>query len=173
MKPALAALVLTLLSACTKATVYDHGVPNLSLVAPGLYRSGEPSTPEAWAYVKSLGVKQVVKLNFEREGSDDGARQAGLEVLYVPIQPEGDKDVFDNLKNTFVKPSETDLRTALYYLESGTLVHCTHGQDRTGLVVGLYRLKHGASKEAAYKEMLEHGFHPELHGLHEYWEHAR
>jgi protein tyrosine/serine phosphatase len=49
-------------------------------------------------------------------------------------------------------------------------VHCTHGQDRTGLIIGLYRLNEGWTKDAAYKEMLVHHFHSSLHGLHEYWE---
>jgi tyrosine-protein phosphatase SIW14 len=50
-------------------------------------------------------------------------------------------------------------------------VHCTHGQDRTGLVVGLYRTIHdGWTKTDAYREMLQLGFHPELRGLREFWE---
>ncbi len=50
-------------------------------------------------------------------------------------------------------------------------VHCTHGQDRTGLVVGVYRVLHdGRTKDDAYQEMIHHNFHPDLHGLHEFWE---
>jgi protein tyrosine/serine phosphatase len=53
----------------------------------------------------------------------------------------------------------------------GVLVHCTHGQDRTGWVVGAYRvLYEGVSKSVAYDEMLKHNFHEVLHGLHEAWE---
>ena len=55
----------------------------------------------------------------------------------------------------------------------GTFVHCSHGQDRTGLLVGLYRLKQGWAKTNAYTEMLTNGFHPALHGLHEFWENAK
>ena len=53
----------------------------------------------------------------------------------------------------------------------GTFVHCEHGQDRTGLIVALYRVKvNGWDKPKSEKEMLALGFHKELHGLWEYWE---
>jgi protein tyrosine/serine phosphatase len=157
-------------------TVYTHGVPNLVQVEPGLWRSGQPTTPEAWAYLRRLGISNVIKLNFESEGSDDGAGAAGIAVFRAPLQPEGDQDVFDNISNTFKKPDKGHIDYALIHLgqfrdpNGGVLVHCTHGQDRTGLIIGLYRLNEGWTKDAAYKEMLVHHFHSSLHGLHEYWE---
>jgi len=126
-----------------------------------------------WAHLKALGITQVVKLNFASEGSDDGAAAAGLQVIVLSIQPEGDQDVFDDVKDTFVQPNKQALAAAVTAMQSGaiTLVHCTHGQDRTGTAVGLWRVMCcGWNKDAAYEEMLEHGFHLELHGLHEFWE---
>lgn len=47
-----------------------------------------------------------------------------------------------------------------------TYVHCERGQDRTGLIVGVYRVKvEHWTKADAYQEMLKHGFHPILRGL--------
>ena len=51
----------------------------------------------------------------------------------------------------------------------GTFVHCAHGQDRTGLVVAVYRVRHGWTKAQAQAEMLRLGFHPTLLGLWQSW----
>src|SRR5262249_21361082 len=85
----------------------------------------------------------------------------------VSIQPEGDKDVFDNFTNTFVRPDMSKLIEAEQVIAEGggVLVHCTHGQDRTGLVIGIHRVMHDhIGKDEAYSEMLKNHFHPELQG---------
>lgn len=158
---------------CTP-TAYTHGIPNLAQVdgASNVWRGGQPTTADGWAYLKSLGIKRVVKLNFEpTEGSDDGARAIGLEVHVHSIQPEGDVDVWDEVLGTFVRPSRDIIALALEELALGdAFVHCTHGQDRTGLVVGEFRVqRQGWSRDDAWSEMIAHGFHPELVGLTSYW----
>lgn len=163
-------LVVLLSVTCAKSPPLVLGVPNLSEVSPGVWRSAQPENAAEWRAVAALGVRTVIKLNFEDEGSDDPARALGLEVHDLGIEPAGDQDVFDN---TFRRPdmSRVDEAVRLLLRGGGVLVHCTHGQDRTGLVVGIYRLEHdGWYKERAYDEMLAMGFHPELHGLHETWE---
>jgi protein tyrosine/serine phosphatase len=167
-----ALLAVAALFGCSPA-VYTHGIPNLVQVEPRIWRSGQPTTAEQWQYLKSIGITRVVKLNFQSEGSDYGATAAGMTVHILSIQPEGDKDIFDNILNTFVKPDPArlvEIETAIE-LGGGVLVHCTHGQDRTGLAIGRYRVLYdGWSKDAAYAEMLANNFHPSLHGLHESWE---
>lgn len=141
-------------------------VANFYEVDPGVFRSAQPTTPEAWAYIKSRGVRTIVKLNDDSEGSDAGAEALGLEVVRVSIPPKGD------LVGVFERPDPSKLVVAIAALERGeVLVHCTHGQDRTGLVVGLYRVLHDHRKKSeAYREMRAHGFHPELLGLLDTWE---
>jgi protein tyrosine/serine phosphatase len=168
----LSALWLLLASACS-STTYQHGVPNLVQVRPGLWRSGQPISLDDWKYLQNLGVKHVVKLNFESEGSDDNAQILGMQVYVLSIQPNGDVDLFDSLANTFVHPDPVLLDEAERVIEThdGVLVHCTHGWDRTGLVIGRERvLFEQWDKDRAYAEMLARGFHPYLHGLHEAWE---
>ena len=154
-------------------TTYVQGVPNLVEVAPGLWRSGQPTTRAQWETISALGVKHVIKLNFEHEGSDVGALAFGMIVHTLSIQPEGDTNVIDEIADTFVPPDAENLRKALDIIGTGdaVLVHCTHGQDRTGLVIGMWRVKAlGWTRERAYAEMLANNFHPILHGLHEFWE---
>lgn len=154
-------------------TTKTRNIPNLREVSPGVWRSGQPQDVFDWKYLKSIGVNRVVKLNFDSEYSDSTACIAGIIVHTMSIQPEGDKDLLDNITNTFVRPDPSVVEAAERLISPGmgTLVHCTHGQDRTGYLIGRYRVNHeGWSKEEAYLEMLKFGFHPELHGLHEAWE---
>ncbi len=148
-------------------TVYTHGVPNLVQVDPGVWRSGQPTTAAAWAYLKSLGIKRVVKLNFESEGTDDGARAVGMEVIYLPIEPNGD------MLTVVEKPDAAHVEAAVKAIAEGggVIFHCSHGQDRTGLLAGIHRVRNDHwPKSAAHREMLARGFHEELVGLDAYWQ---
>jgi protein tyrosine/serine phosphatase len=164
---------LSMLFLACSPTVYIHGVPNLVKVHEGLYRSGQITTLDGWKYVASLGITRVVKLNFDEEGSDKDAEKIGLIVYSLPIEPRGDQDLFDNIANTFVHPDIVNVKRAeeIIKLGGGVLVHCTHGQDRTGYIVGRHRVLFNKwSTNDAYTEMLRNNFHPLLHGLHEGWE---
>ena len=67
-------------------------------------------------------------------------------------------------------PDKVTQADALLLQQDGVLVHCTHGHDRTGYLVGRHQVLSGTlSKDKAYQEMLERGFHPELIGLSEAW----
>jgi len=150
-----------------------HTIPNLRQVRPGLWRSGQPQNVADWEYLKSLGVTRSIKLNFDSEYTDGFAKVVGIVPYVKSIQPEGDKDTISNITNTFVRPNTQTVEEAENLIDPsvGTLVHCTHGQDRTGYLMGRYRVNsEGWSKEDAYIEMLKFGFHPELHGLREAWE---
>ena len=150
-----------------------HNIPNLRQVRPGLWRSGQPKNVFDWEYLRGIGITRAIKLNFETEYSDSSARIAGVISYVMSVQPEGDKDLLNNITNTFVRPNPQVIEAAEELIDPsvGTLVHCTHGQDRTGYLIGRYRVNsEGWSKDEAYLEMLKFGFHPELHGLHEAWE---
>jgi protein tyrosine/serine phosphatase len=177
----LTGIILCSLTGCGgAATTYDHGIPNLHQVSPGIWRSGQPTTKEQWQYLYSLGIRTSLKLNDVRESDDSLASQAGpdtITIAYQPLEPRGDRDIISDITGTFVHPAEKDIQTIISVLRAGgvvpggVLVHCTHGQDRTGLVVGLYRVSvEGWAPEVAYNEMLAMGFHSELHGLQGYWE---
>lgn len=143
------------------------GVPNFSEVAPGVYRGGQP-TSAGWAFLKTKGIKTVVKLDLPSEGSDEEAAKLGMKVIDASGPPSDLGDVLG-------APKPERIRLAVETLEDEKLqpifIHCLHGQDRTGLIVGLYRVLHDhRTKKAAYAEMRKHGFHRSLHGLREVWE---
>lgn len=130
--------------------------------AKAIYRSNQPpdnSAPELLA----LGVTNVLKLNMDSEWTDYHLTNA-LKVIYLPIDQ----------KDILVGPvPQAKLDAAMARITGGTLVHCTYGQDRTGLIVALYRLKTGWTRADAEKEMLEHGFHKTLLGLWRTWHQAK
>jgi protein tyrosine/serine phosphatase len=161
-----AALVLCL-TGCKTAPV-THGIPNLALVEPGVWRGGQPNA-EGWAWLKSQGVFVDVKLNTPNEASDADALTNGMF-----LQTEG---AINFEQQTLGKPNKESIEAAMYlialskYNHQGVYVHCEHGQDRTGLIIGAYRVEaEGWSKSEAYKEMLAHGFHPILRGLVRSWD---
>jgi tyrosine-protein phosphatase SIW14 len=158
-----ARLLLIALGLCGCATHQtSHGIPNLAQVGPGVWRGGQPNS-EGWQYLKSLGVKRDLKLNPIREASDVLAISNGMEIIYLPLNLE---------QMTIGKPDPRQLNAAIAAIKpDGTYVHCEHGEDRTGLIVGAYRVKvEHWTKADAYREMLAHGFHPILRGLCWSWE---
>ena len=161
---------------------YTHGVPNLAQVDNNIWRSGQITTEEGWAWIAQIAAGRKIhsiKLNFDTEGTYTLAQQLGFEVLYVPVQPENDVDLWDDLLDIWKGPDPDAIAKAEAQLSyclarpatDICLAHCTHGQDRTGFLIGEHRVLHdGWTKDAAYQEMLAHHFHPELHGVHEAWE---
>ncbi|HQU42107.1 MAG TPA: tyrosine-protein phosphatase [Pirellulales bacterium] len=129
-------------------------------VAPGIYRGRAPATDEDFRRLKDLGVKTVLNLRRRDAGAiaHERARLSamGIDTVHVPMRyfPGGDGSV--DLAVSVVK----DTRLHPIY------VHCKHGKDRCGVVIGLYRVRHqGWKHEAAYSEMTRHGFDRRLFGL--------
>lgn len=114
-------------------------------VDEGVYRSGQPSGAQLRELSARYGIRAVLKLN----GGADPV-PPGVAVLHRPL-------------GVMSEPDPATLRSILDDLEASpkpVLVHCTHGEDRTGLVVALYRMRRGVPKEVAYADMVRHGFHP-------------
>lgn len=126
---------------------------NLFLVAPGLYRSAQP-TAEGFAEAERLGIRTVINL---REGDTDtsGLSRTDLFERRIPMQPW---DVDDKHVVAF-------LRLVGQRGYGPFLVHCQHGSDRTGVMCAMYRVVvEGWSKANAIDEMEHGGF-----GFHSIW----
>lgn len=154
---------------------YTHGVPNLVEVRPGVWRSGQSATTDAWDYLSSLGIQHVLKLNFDDEGDETEAKLHGMEVVRVPVEPTTKAGFVDLVEDVFAEPSADSMAAILNTLQrikedrgtlGGWLIHCKNGHDRTGLVVGMLRvIVDGWDKHHAWVEMLDRGYHPDLIGL--------
>lgn len=128
-----------------------------------IYRGGQPVGADAWNILKSLRVWRVVKLN-DGEG-DQVWSMMGRELFKVPVSAT---------EQILTEPDEQWLLDAAGFIGPRTFVHCQHGQDRTGLVVAMWRvLKCGWTCGRAEDEMFLHGFHRSLLGLWKAWDHFR
>jgi hypothetical protein len=122
-------------------------------VAEGVYRSSQPSGGELAWLQNDYGVKSVLKLNY---GFDYAP--PGVTVYSHPLDP-------------LLLPSAGEIERILDEIDAAAkpiLIHCTHGEDRTGLIVALYKIRHGEPIDNAYADMVRHGFHP-YRGLWLYW----
>ncbi len=165
--PRIATIILACVIGAKASDTTARGIPNFVEIAPDMYRGGQP-TKAGWAYLKSKGIKTVIKLNFPSEGSDAQAARLGMNVIDASGPPS-------EIENVLEVPNAERVQLAVNSLRDKRLrpvyVHCLHGQDRTGLIVGIYRvLNDHFTKKAAYLEMKKHGYHRSLHGLHEFWE---
>lgn len=149
----------------------DHGIPNLFAVEQDILRGGTP-TADGWTYLKGQGITDVVKLNTEAESTDSVAEALGMVIHRFPIPW---------WRQVFLRPSQADMIAAVACIKPHTFIHCGSdartaspdaqedntqgGEDRTGLVVGCFRLSQGWTKADAYAEMISHTFHPALQGL--------
>ena len=111
------------------------GVPNFHEVNESLFRGGQPSE-EGLRSLAKLGVKTVVDLRMSRRVRDwESKAVAALGMRYVHLPLYG--------KET---PSRDDIVKAFAVLEDPerwpVFVHCREGKDRTGMIVGCYRIAH-------------------------------
>jgi tyrosine-protein phosphatase SIW14 len=149
--------------------------PNFLEVRPGLYRGGHPDTA-GMDYLKHLGVRRVLDLevadwveafpwNITQELDDAQAR--GITEIRYPMSAfePAISDTFDQHMNEILALLATATPADPIY------VHCKHGQDRAGLVIGLERV-FGEKWQAqdAHDEMVRLGFHTLFLGLNEYFE---
>lgn len=144
------------------------GFQPLEVVSGQIYRGPQP-VGEDWKVLEALGICGVLKLNYADEGNDQGALDLDMAVMDCAMPPR-------DFIGSFGKPDPAAIAEALAILRDDKwtprpiYVHCTHGQDRTGLVIGEYRVLHqGWATWRAFEEMLKYGFHPELPDLMMTW----
>ncbi len=136
----------------------DETAFNFHEVAQGVYRSGLISERAAPS-LKELGIKTVISFdnNLKRvEREEKFLRRSGINLISIPWSGWDD-------------PKDETIAQILNLMESPerkpVLVHCKHGQERTGVVVACWRIAHqGWSAEKAYREMKAHGFRPFQYG---------
>ena len=148
-------------------------IKNFAEVSPSVYRGAAPDDAGT-AYLKSLGLKTDIDLESFRWPVvlDELKNDEADDILFVSeplfslpgifsfIQPPITKHRINKILELMSDPA----RQPVY-------VHCELGEDRTGLVVGLYRvLVEKWSPEDAWAEMLKFGYHPHFEALTKYFE---
>jgi protein tyrosine/serine phosphatase len=128
----------------------SQAIPRFDQVAEGFYRGGQPRR-QGFEYLKQLGVKTVINLRAENQEAEE-VKSLGFHYVHIPMSawkrvPESKIQMFFQV-----------LRDRDSY---PVFVHCERGADRTGFMVGLYRIAFqdwGADR--AYQEARAHGLRP-------------
>jgi len=177
------ALAFAFFSACQSSHPTVHGIPNFGTVSSShkIYRGGEPLTAESWVFLQRLGVCTVVKLNSEKESHDDGATALHMKVVRLPITP-GEQLIGSPDVRKKIESAVGVMRRGAVFVHCGSdgrskpnsfgeLTDTQGGQDRTGLVVGCYRVwAEHRTKTYARREMKSFHFHALLlPGLAGFW----
>lgn len=142
-----AATLLMALSCATQAG--SHGperltvlIPRFEQVAPGLFRGGQP-TPAGFELLRARGIRTVINL---RQELDEKAQVEKLGFEYVHIPLNGWDRVSDQALKRFFAVVNTPACQPVF-------VHCKYGSDRTGVMIGLYRIANqGWTADRAYGE---------------------
>lgn len=162
-------------AAATSAKTTSAGMENFIEVRPGLYRGGHPDAASL-DHLKSLGVTRIVNLEigdfleafpWQISAELEQASARGITELRFPMSAfePALSDRFDRQMDQIVAILKSASATQPVY------VHCKHGQDRTGLVMGLDRVVNESWKpQIAHDEMVKIGFHTKFLGLEEYFE---
>jgi tyrosine-protein phosphatase SIW14 len=133
------------------------GVPNLNVVSRTLYRSAQP-TAVGFQNLARFGIRSVISL---RQSVNDAplALNTNLALHHIRMRTW---DVSQN-ESALIVEALAILQASLRL--GKTLVHCTHGADRTGLIIALWRILYqGWAREDAIIEMETGGF-----GYHHMW----
>jgi len=137
--------------------VLPAALPNFHQVHPYLYRGGQPSS-DGVEQLQKMGVKTVIDLRAETKSTR--AEKAHLEKLglrYIDL-PMSDKAPTTKQVDTFMQ-SVSEGRDK----NEPVFVHCAHGSDRTGCMVGIWRVSEdGYTYDKAYKEMRKYYFGPKF-----------
>ena len=143
---------------------FGEDLPNLQTTESGLYRSGRPTYNGLVSLKNNLKVKTIIDLEEQPDVIQQEAawaKQLGMNFISMPM-------------SAFVKPNETEVNKIEELINTANLrpmlVHCLRGMDRTGLIIGLYRVETNKwMATRSYDEMLRFGFHPRFWELDNYF----
>src|SRR4051812_44889770 len=98
-----------------------------------VYRGAHPSQ-NGIEYLRTIGVHTIIDLEQETpliEQERKWADQAGIQFVSVPFETFklNSEEKFRKVFSTLADPANYPI-----------YVHCTYGRDRTGLIIGLYRV---------------------------------
>jgi tyrosine-protein phosphatase SIW14 len=148
-----AALMLAMLAsvALAQSEARYTELPNFHQVNPQLYRGAQPRAGGI-RKLAQLGIRTIINLRGADEHTQAEQREAeslGLRYFAVPLAG-------------LHRPSDEQVERVLALINASAnqpvFVHCRHGEDRTGLIIAVYRITHdGWTGEQAKTEAKRYG----------------
>jgi len=151
----LVALFAALLFVPGLAHAESKDLPNFHAVAPGIWRGAAP-TQAGIQQLKAMGVDTIVDLRIApKTVAKEKAYVTSLGMTWVNLPMGADP------------PTKKEVTTLMGILSTAPqhkiYVHCQHGADRTGCMIGIYReTADGWNFKQTYAEMRKYGFKPFL-----------
>ena len=129
----------------------SEALPRFNRVNEKLYRGAQPR-PEGFKQLAERGITTVINLRDDDERAlleESQVKAAGLRYFNIPFNRRG-------------PPTEAQVDQVLSLIddeENGVVfIHCQRGQDRTGMVVALYRITYeGWTDQQAIGEAEDRG----------------
>lgn len=145
--------------AAIKRTVKaKEDLPNFHEVHPFLYRGGEP-TEKGLEKVKEMGVNTVIDLRAASERTINEKKVAeSLGMKYINLPMTSAAPTTKQVK-TFLKAVDKAEKSTKDGKPESVFIHCAHGSDRAGCMIGVYRVTHDDyTYDEAFKEMRKYYF---------------
>jgi protein tyrosine/serine phosphatase len=136
----------------------DAPIDRFRRVDARLYRGAQPDA-EGFRYLQQLGVRTVINLREEADAVRTNERRIveSLGMTYVSL-PVKDGSIFTASRRIPEETVRTFLDLVVTTAPGPIFVHCRRGTDRTGALVGLYRIaQHGWSGAEAQAEARQVG----------------
>lgn len=170
----LSIIVLTLsFSKTADAAGAQKDLPNFHVVHSYLLRGGEPSS-KGLQLLKDMGVETIIDLRAPtRQAQLEKAEAKNLGMRYVNL-PMSSRAPTEKQVSTFLttidnqarQVNETAAQNVGNKYPHSVFVHCAHGSDRTGCMVGIWRvMRDHWTYPQAYKEMRKYYFGPQYKEL--------
>lgn len=133
----------------------DASIHHFEQIDKEVFAGSKPRTDQDFQFLESLHVHYIVNARFLPFFSGSEKRKAkkyGMTLLCLPMNASP------------IAPSEKHVDKILLTIRDKQFqpvyIHCVLGRDRTSLIAGLYRIYFlGVSKNEAWREMKESGFH--------------
>ena len=156
------ALLLFASTALAQDVAQYQELPNFHQVNSQLYRGAQPGVGGI-RKLKAFGIKTIINLRGEDEhtrAEQTEAEALGLSYFSVPLPG-------------LHRPSDEQVERVLALINAPekqpVFVHCHHGEDRTGLIIAIYRITHdGWTSEQATREAKRYGMSWVQRGMKDY-----
>jgi protein tyrosine/serine phosphatase len=133
--------------------ISERDIPNFHVVHPYLWRGAAP-TEEGLRVLKASGVRTIIDLRISpKKVAAERRLVEAMGLRFINLPMSGDPPT--------TRQIETFLATSTSAEQQPVFIHCQHGADRTGTLLGIYRERvEGWDFDRAYKEMRRYGFDP-------------
>jgi tyrosine-protein phosphatase SIW14 len=157
-----ALVTLALIVGCALREVpITNGVQNFGKVNDSLYRGSQPDE-KAMRQLHALGIRSVINLRMTKDvWKEESEAAAAYSMAYTNIPLE-----------TLSAPTDAQVASvlaAISIMPKPVFIHCRYGCDRTGTIIGCYRIQQDHwDNSVALKEAEVYGISPFEVGMRSY-----